>query len=107
MPRDDLHAHVPPIPDGARGPYVPDSGYLVDEVAGGIYWITDGGYQNAFVVCEESVIAIDAPPSIGGENVLRAIRDVPEKPISHVIYTHYHGDHIGNADVFPASAVRI
>jgi glyoxylase-like metal-dependent hydrolase (beta-lactamase superfamily II) len=107
MPQEHSHEHVPPIPDDARGPYVPDSGYLVDEVAGGVYWISDGGYQNAFIVCEDSVIAIDAPPSIGGENVLRAIRDVTDKPISHVIYTHYHGDHIGNADVFPADAVRI
>jgi glyoxylase-like metal-dependent hydrolase (beta-lactamase superfamily II) len=101
------HQHVPPIPDGARGPFVPDCGYYVAEVAGGVHWITDGGYQNAFVVCEDSVVAIDAPPSIGGESVMRAIRDVTDKPVSHVIYTHYHGDHIGNADIYPPDAVRI
>lgn len=107
MTDEHPHQHVPSIPDGARGPCVPSSGYLVDEVAGGVYWITDGGYQNAFIVCEESVVAIDAPPSIGGESVLRAIRDVTDKPISHVIYTHYHGDHIGHADVYPGDAIRI
>jgi glyoxylase-like metal-dependent hydrolase (beta-lactamase superfamily II) len=101
------HHHVPPIPDNARGPKVPDSGYFVDEVAGDVYWITDGGYQNGFIVCEDSVIAIDAPPSIGGQNVLRAIRDVTDKPVSHVIYTHYHGDHIGNSDVYGNDVIRI
>ena len=67
----EAHLHVPAIPETARGPAVPASGYLVDEVAGGVHWITDGGYQNGFVVCEESVVAIDAPPSIGGESVIR------------------------------------
>jgi glyoxylase-like metal-dependent hydrolase (beta-lactamase superfamily II) len=107
MAEEHSHPDVPPIPDGARGPHVPDTGYLVEEVAGGVYWITDGGYQNAFIVGEDSVVAIDAPPSIGGGNVIRAIRDVTDKPISHVIYTHYHGDHIGNADVYPSDVIRI
>ena len=107
MAEQHAHAHVPPIPDGACGPFVPDSGYYVDEVAGGVHWITDGGYQNGFIVCEDSVIAIDAPPSIGGDKVMRAIRDVTDKPVSHVIYTHYHGDHIGHADVYSSDVVRI
>jgi glyoxylase-like metal-dependent hydrolase (beta-lactamase superfamily II) len=107
-PLPAAHRHdVPAIPDTARGPFVPDRGYLVDEVAGGVHWITDGGYQNGFVVCESSVIAIDAPPSIGGESVMRAIRDVTDKPISHVVYSHYHGDHIGHADVYPSDAIRV
>lgn len=97
---------VPPVPAGSFGPKVPPSGYLVEEVKGGVYWVTDGGYQCAFVVCDDEVIAIDAPPSIGGL-VTRAIRDVTDKPITHVVYSHYHGDHIGSTDQFPDDAVRI
>lgn len=97
---------IPPVPDGARGPKVPPRGYLVEEIRGGIYWITDGGYQCAFVVGANEVVAIDAPPSLGGF-VTRAIRDVTDKPITHVVYSHYHGDHIGATDQFPADAVRI
>jgi glyoxylase-like metal-dependent hydrolase (beta-lactamase superfamily II) len=97
---------IPPVPDGARGPQVPPCGYLVEEIGGGVYWITDGGYQCAFVVAQDQVIAIDAPPSFGAF-VTRAIRDVTSKPITHVVYSHYHGDHIGAADQFPADAVRI
>jgi len=97
---------IPPVPDGAVGPKVPPSGYLVEEIRDGIHWITDGGYQCAFVVCDEEVIAIDAPPSIGAL-VTRAIRDVTDKPITHVVYSHYHGDHIGTTDQFPDDAVRI
>lgn len=58
-------------------------------------------------MCNEEVIAIDAPPSLGGL-VTRAIRDVTDKPITHVVYSHYHGDHIGTANQFPPDdAVRI
>jgi glyoxylase-like metal-dependent hydrolase (beta-lactamase superfamily II) len=103
----DVNHQVPKIPASARGPAVPDTGYLVAEVAGGVHWITDGGYQNGFVVCADSVVAIDAPPSIGRASLMRAIRDVTDKPISHVIYTHYHGDHIGHADVYPPEAERV
>lgn len=97
---------VPPIPDNARGPKVPPCGYFVEEVKGGVHWVTDGGYQCAFVVCDNEVVAIDAPPSLG-PLVTRAIRDVTAKPITHVVYSHYHGDHIGTTDQFPDDAVRI
>jgi glyoxylase-like metal-dependent hydrolase (beta-lactamase superfamily II) len=97
---------VPVIPAGARGPDVPPSGYLVEEVTGGVYWVTDGGYQCAFVVGDDQVVAIDAPPSLGGL-VTRAIRDVTDKPITHVVYSHFHGDHIGSVDQFPDDAIRI
>jgi glyoxylase-like metal-dependent hydrolase (beta-lactamase superfamily II) len=97
---------VPAVPAGAHGPKVPPCGYLVEEVRGGAYWVTDGGYQCAFVVCDDEVVAIDAPPSLGAL-VTRAIRDVTDKPITHVVYSHYHGDHIGTTDQFPDDAIRI
>jgi glyoxylase-like metal-dependent hydrolase (beta-lactamase superfamily II) len=97
---------VPAVPAGALGPKVPACGYLVEEVKGGVYWVTDGGYQSAFVVCDNEVIAIDAPPSLGGL-VTRAIRDVTDKPITHVVYSHFHADHIGTADQFPDDAIRV
>ncbi|MFB7287331.1 MBL fold metallo-hydrolase [Actinacidiphila glaucinigra] len=97
---------VPPVPQNAVGPKVPPCGYLVQEVDDGVYWVTDGGYQCAFVVCDDEVIAIDAPPSLGGL-VTRAIRDVTSKTITHVVYTHFHGDHIGRVDQFPDDATRI
>lgn len=97
---------VPEVPETSVGPKIPSSGYLVEHIKNGVHWITDGGYQSAFVVGDEQVIAIDAPPSLGGL-VTKAIRDVTDKPITHVIYTHYHGDHIGNTDQFPDDAIRI
>jgi glyoxylase-like metal-dependent hydrolase (beta-lactamase superfamily II) len=96
---------IPLVPEGAAAP-VPAKGYAVEEIRDGVHWVTDGGYQCAFVVCENEVVAIDAPPSFGGF-VTRAIRDVTDKPITHVVYSHYHGDHIGATAQFPDDAIRI
>ncbi len=98
---------VDPLPETALGPTIPpDKGYLVEEIADELYWVTDGAYQGIFLVTGEGVIAVDAPPSIG-ENLLVAIAEVTDEPITHVVYSHRHRDHIGAADLFPTDAVRL
>jgi hypothetical protein len=39
--------------------------------------------------------------------VTSAIRDVTDKPVTHVLYSHHHGDHIGATSQFPGEAIRI
>jgi glyoxylase-like metal-dependent hydrolase (beta-lactamase superfamily II) len=95
-----------PVPESSRGPVIPPQGYFVEEIRERFYWVTEGMYQCGFVVTGEGVIAIDAPPSIG-DRVMKAIRSVTDEPVTHVVYSHSHGDHIGAADQFPDSAVRI
>jgi glyoxylase-like metal-dependent hydrolase (beta-lactamase superfamily II) len=94
------------IPETAKGPAIPSKGYLVEEIRDGIFWITDGAYNTMFLVTDEGVIAVDAPPTIG-KNYLKAISEVTDKPITHVIYSHAHIDHIGAAGMFPENAVII
>jgi len=93
-----------PVPSAARGPAIPqDKGYLVREIRGGLYWVTDGTYQAMFLTTGRGVIAVDAPPSLG-KKYLQAIRDVTREPVTHVIYSHAHKDHIGAAAMFPRNA---
>jgi glyoxylase-like metal-dependent hydrolase (beta-lactamase superfamily II) len=96
------------IPEAAVGPPIPpEKGYLVEEIGGGLYWVTDGSYNVMFLVTDEGVVAIDAPPSIA-DNYLKAIAEVTDKPISYVIYSHSHLDHIGAAaGIFPENATYI
>lgn len=90
-----------PVPQSARGPAIPkDKGYLVQEIKDGLFWVTEGAYQVMFLVTGKGVIAVDAPPSIG-KNYLKAIADVTKEPVTHVIYSHAHKDHIGAASMFP------
>ena len=95
------------LPESAKGPQIDFSkGYLVEEIKDGLYWVTDGAYNTIFLTTGEGVIVVDAPPSIG-ENYLNAIAEVTEEPITHVIYSHTHIDHIGAASIFPDDAVII
>jgi glyoxylase-like metal-dependent hydrolase (beta-lactamase superfamily II) len=95
------------IPETARGPTIPsEKGYLVQEIGEELYSVTDGSYNTMFMVTDEGVIAIDAPPTLGA-NYLKAIAEVTDKPITHVIYSHAHLDHIGSAGVFPDNATFI
>lgn len=96
-----------PLPETAKGPQIDYSkGYLVEEVKDGLYWVTDGAYNTMFLTTGQGVIVVDAPPSIG-ENYLNAISDVTDEPITHVIYSHTHVDHIGAASIFPDDAIYI
>ncbi len=96
-----------PVPESARGPAIPrEKGYLVQQVRDGLYWVTDGTYQAMFLTTGQGVIAVDAPPSIG-KNLLKAIADVTSEPVTHVIYSHSHKDHIGAAGLFPKTATYI
>ncbi|MGH2453145.1 MAG: MBL fold metallo-hydrolase, partial [bacterium] len=69
------------------------------EIKDGLYWLTDGTYQVMFLTTGKGVIAVDAPPSLA-QNYLKAIADVTKERVTHVIYSHAHGDHIGAANIF-------
>ena len=93
-----------PVPSTAAGPPIPTSlGYRLQSLGHGAYMVTDGTYQALFFVASETVIAVDAPPSTG-TNLLRALASVTTKPISHVVYSHHHADHIGGAYLYGSSA---
>jgi glyoxylase-like metal-dependent hydrolase (beta-lactamase superfamily II) len=83
-----------PVPPPAKGPAIPKSGYLVQEIAERTYWLTDGLYQMMFLATAAGVVAVDAPPTIG-RNILRAIAGVTKARVTHAIYSHHHADHTG------------
>ena len=84
----------------------PEKGYFVVEIANGLYWLNDFAYQVMFLTTGEGVIVVDVPPSMG-ENILNAIAEVTDEPITHVIYSHIHKDHIGAANIFPDTVTII
>ena len=102
-----LIAQTQQVPAGIAAPAIPpEKGYFVQEIRGGLYWVTDGLYNTIFIVSSQGVIAVDPLPNLG-EKYLRAIAEVTDKPITHVIYSHEHTDHIGTAYLFPRTAVYI
>lgn len=89
-----------PVPAIAKGPAPDRDGYAIDELGDGVFWLSDGSYQSMFVVTDDGVIAVDAPPTLG-HNIVRAIARVTRKPVTGVVYSHQHSDHVGAMSVFP------
>ncbi|MDK1119291.1 MAG: MBL fold metallo-hydrolase [Anaerolineae bacterium] len=81
-------------------PVDPETGYFVGEIADGIYWLSGFRYQTLFFTTGEGVIVIDAPQPMGA-SYLEAIQSVTDEPITHMIYSHAHSDHVGAAGMFP------
>jgi glyoxylase-like metal-dependent hydrolase (beta-lactamase superfamily II) len=96
-----------PIPAASLGPAIPmATGYVVQPLGAHVYAVLDGGYQAMFVTTGSGVIVVDAPPTLGA-HLLDAIKATTSEPITHVVYSHHHTDHIGAADLFPGGVVRI
>ena len=94
------------VPEAAKGPTISAKGYLVQQIRDHLYWVTDGSYNTMFLVTDKGVVAVDAPPTVG-KNYLKAIAEVTNKPVTYVIYSHAHLDHIGAAGMFPRNATFI
>ena len=83
------------VPAASRGPVIdPAKGYRLQDLGGGLYMITDNAVQSMFLVYDRGVVVVDAPPSVAA-HLPAAIAEVTNKPITHIIYSHSHADHIG------------
>ncbi|MGZ3695423.1 MAG: MBL fold metallo-hydrolase [Bdellovibrionota bacterium] len=92
-----------PVPASGMGPAIDrDKGYRVEELGTGLYMITDNVNQSMFMVYDKGVVVIDAPQSYA-KHIPEAIREITDKSVTHLIYSHSHADHIGGADVFKDS----
>lgn len=75
-------------------------GLHVSEIEPGLFFVSDLVYQSAFVVTDDGVVVLDAPPSFG-ENLRKAIEmTAPDAPITHLIMSHGHRDHNGGGEAF-------
>jgi len=83
------------VPASAQGPAIdPAKGYRLQKLGDGLYMVTDNTYQSMFLVYDRGVVVIDAPPEYAAR-IPQAIAEVTRNPITHVVYSHSHIDHIG------------
>lgn len=93
------------VPESSKGPPIdPAKGYRTQDLGGGLYMVTEGAYQSMFMVYETGVVVVDAPPSYSA-HIRHAIEEVTRNPVTHLIYSHSHIDHIAGArDVMGAAS---
>lgn len=99
--QEDLKRYVPVLPSVKAQFWKIDPllGYAVHDVGGGVYVVSDNGWQSAFLVTNEGVIVFDAPATFG-KSIPAAIANVTSKPIKILVYSHAHKDHIGGSIAF-------
>ena len=85
----------------ARMPQIdPQTGLYVAEVEPGLFYVTEGVYQSAFLVTDTGITLFDAPPSFAYKLPGILAQYAPGKQIEYLIYSHGHNDHIGGSAVF-------
>jgi glyoxylase-like metal-dependent hydrolase (beta-lactamase superfamily II) len=92
-----------PVPDSAYILEATPGGYHAIEVKPKFWWLSDGAYGSLLYIPttdDKPTILIDAPPT-HGENLRDRIASLLPKnrELDIMIYSHYHGDHIGGASL--------
>ena len=75
----------------------------IEKVKDNLYLIQGQGGNTAVYVAQNGVVIVDTKNPNNGQAILDQIKTVTDKPITHIINTHTHGDHTGSNQFFPAS----
>ena len=104
-----------PIAGQAPAATLPDSNFDVQRVADGVYAVIRKEppglifrSNNVFIVNDDDVVVVDAnfTPTTTKE-VIAAIAKVTPKPVSAVINTHWHNDHIEGNQAYRAAFPKV
>jgi len=75
----------------------------IEKVKESLYLIKGGGGNTAAYVTKDGVVLVDTKLANWGQAILDKVKTVTDKPITHIINTHTHGDHVGSNEFFPGS----
>ncbi|KAL6405638.1 hydrolase [Ilyonectria robusta] len=77
--------------------------YFLQRLSERAYFFGGGFYTTTFYVGDKGVLLLDAPEK-QGKNILQAIAEVTNLPVTAIVYSHNHADHIISAkEVLEAS----
>jgi cyclase len=72
----------------------------IEKVADNLYVILGNGGNTAAYISSNGVVLVDTKLADNGQKILDKVKSVTDKPITHIINTHTHGDHVGSNDFF-------
>ena len=75
----------------------------IEKVKDNLYMIKGGGGNTAAYVTSKGVVLVDTKNPGWGQAILDKVKTVTDKPVTYIINTHTHGDHVGSNEFFPAS----
>jgi glyoxylase-like metal-dependent hydrolase (beta-lactamase superfamily II) len=75
----------------------------VEKVKDNLYVLRGGGGNTAVFVTADGVVVVDAKNPGWGQPILDKVKELTPKPITTLINTHTHGDHVSGNVEFPAT----
>src|SRR5262245_7721880 len=75
----------------------------IQKVTDRLYMIPGAGGNTAVFITASGVVIVDTKLANNGQAILDQVKTVSEKPITHIVNTHTHGDHTGSNQFFPAN----
>src|SRR6516162_11939299 len=88
---------------GGRGGQQPARVVEVQKLKDNLFVLTGGGGNTAVFITSNGVVVVDAKNPGWGQPILDKIKELTNKPITTLINTHTHGDHVSGNVEFPAS----
>lgn len=73
------------------------------KVKDNLYMIVGNGGNTAVFITDGGVVVVDTKNPGNGQAILDQIKTVTPKPVTMIINTHTHNDHVGSNDQFPAT----
>ena len=76
--------------------------YVLQRLTERVYWYQSGFYGTTFYVGDRGVLLFD-PLDQRADTILQAVRAVTDLPVTAIVYSHDHADHIGGAQALLTS----
>jgi glyoxylase-like metal-dependent hydrolase (beta-lactamase superfamily II) len=86
---------------GGRGPA--QTVGAIQKVADNLFMVPGAGGNTAVFVTAKGVVLVDTKNPNNGQGILEQVKTVTDRPVTHIINTHTHGDHNGSNVYFPAT----
>ena len=75
------------------------------KLAEGVYSFFSDWTNSLVVIGDDSVLVVDTAGTTRAEELKVAVADLTDKPVSHIVLTHEHYDHVGGTEVFEGAEV--
>ena len=75
----------------------------IEKIKDNLYFIFGNGGNTAVYIADKGVVLVDTKNPNNGQAILDQVKTITDKPITHIINTHTHGDHNGSNIFFPAT----
>jgi cyclase len=72
----------------------------VDKVKENLFVLRNGGGNTAVFITEKGAVLVDTKNPGWGPRILDKVKTLTEKPVTIIINTHTHGDHVGSNEAF-------